>query len=98
MPNVGVPELIIFAVILLLLFGAKRIPEIMRSLGVGMREFKEGVTDTGSKDDVSRPEIAATAPQPTPPAPAEPVASVATPPQATAAPTERPPGNVPPSP
>jgi sec-independent protein translocase protein TatA len=46
MGNIGFPELIIFAFILLLLFGAKRIPEIMRSLGTGMREFKEGVTDT----------------------------------------------------
>ncbi len=98
MPNVGIPELIIFAVILLLLFGAKRIPEIMRSLGVGMREFKEGVTDTGSKDDVSRPEIAATAPQPTPPAAAEPAASVATPAQPTAAADERPTADGPPSP
>jgi sec-independent protein translocase protein TatA len=98
MPNVGVPELIIFAVILLLLFGAKRVPEIMRSLGTGMREFKEGVTDTGSKDEVSRPEIAATVPQPTTPVPAEPAAAVATPPQATAAPAERPTADVPPSP
>lgn len=95
MPNVGIPELIIFAVILLLLFGAKRIPEIMRSLGIGMREFKEGVTDTGSKDDVSRPEIAATPPQPATPAPAEPAAAVATPPQATPAPADRPPADGP---
>jgi sec-independent protein translocase protein TatA len=98
MANVGIPELIIFAVILLLLFGAKRIPEIMRSLGVGMREFKEGVTDTGSKDDGSRPEIVAAAPQATTPAPAEPAASVAMPHQSTPTPAEQSAADGPPSP
>ena len=97
MPNVGIPELIIVAVILLLLFGAKRIPEIMRSLGTGMREFKEGVTDTDTKGDGSRPEIVAAAPQPTTPAPAEPAASVATPQQSTPVPAERPAADGPPS-
>jgi sec-independent protein translocase protein TatA len=66
MPNVGVPELIIFAFILLLLFGAKRIPEIMRSLGTGMREFKEGITDTSpvelEEKKVAPPESAPTTP------------------------------------
>jgi sec-independent protein translocase protein TatA len=69
MPNVGVPELIIFAVILLLLFGAKRIPEIMRSLGTGMREFKEGITDVTTDDERPREAI---------PAPAKPEATSAT--------------------
>lgn len=38
-------------VILLLIFGAKRLPEIGRSLGRGMREFKDSVTSSDSKTD-----------------------------------------------
>jgi len=37
----------ILVVILLLVFGARRLPEIGRSLGSGMREFKEGITSSG---------------------------------------------------
>jgi len=45
----GWPQLLILLVIILLLFGAKRLPEIGRSLGSGMREFKDGVK--GGDDD-----------------------------------------------
>ncbi|MGH3066296.1 MAG: Sec-independent protein translocase subunit TatA/TatB [Gaiellaceae bacterium] len=41
---IGTPELIIIMVVLLLLFGAKRLPEMGRSVGRGMREFKDAVT------------------------------------------------------
>ena len=43
-------HLIIIVVIILLLFGAKRIPDLARSVGSGMREFKEGVTGAPEKD------------------------------------------------
>ncbi len=43
----GPTELIIILVILLLLFGAKRLPELGKSLGGGMREFKDSVTSKG---------------------------------------------------
>jgi sec-independent protein translocase protein TatA len=46
-------------VILLLVFGAKRLPEIGRSLGGGMREFKEGISG-----EAKQPTITAAAPQP----------------------------------
>jgi sec-independent protein translocase protein TatA len=46
--NVAPYQIIILLVIALLLFGAKRLPEIGRSLGTGMREFKNSVT---GKDD-----------------------------------------------
>jgi sec-independent protein translocase protein TatA len=42
MPSIGGPELIIALVIILLLFGAKRIPELAKGLGTGMREFRKG--------------------------------------------------------
>jgi sec-independent protein translocase protein TatA len=44
MPNIGAPEIILLLLVALLLFGAKRLPEIGRSLGTGMREFKDSVT------------------------------------------------------
>ncbi len=40
------PELLIILVALLLIFGAKRLPEMGRSLGKGMREFKDAVTNS----------------------------------------------------
>ncbi len=47
--GIGLPEILIFLVVVLLLFGAKRVPEIGRSMGRGMREFKDAVT--GHDDD-----------------------------------------------
>ncbi len=43
--NIGWGEIIIIMVIILLLFGARRIPEVMRSLGTGVREFKKSMTE-----------------------------------------------------
>ena len=45
MPNVGIWEIAILLLVLLLVFGPKRLPEMGRSLGRGLREFKESVTD-----------------------------------------------------
>jgi sec-independent protein translocase protein TatA len=44
MPNVGPLEIAGLLLLALLLFGAKRLPEIGRSLGTGMREFKDSVS------------------------------------------------------
>ncbi len=57
--GISIWELLILLVVLLLIFGAKRLPEMGRSLGKGMREFKEGVT--GVEQSVST-----TTPTPTP--------------------------------
>ncbi len=43
--NLGFPEILIIMVIVLLLFGAKRIPEIAGSMGKGIREFKKNIND-----------------------------------------------------
>lgn len=40
--SLGTPEIILIVLALLLLFGGKKIPELMRGLGKGMKEFKEG--------------------------------------------------------
>ncbi len=44
MPNVGPWEIVLLLLLALLLFGAKRLPEIGRSVGQGMREFKDSVS------------------------------------------------------
>ena len=49
-PTLGPTELIIALVVILLLFGAKRIPELARGLGSGVREFKAG-TKEGQLED-----------------------------------------------
>ena len=44
MPNIGPFEIAIVLVLVLLIFGPKRLPELGRSMGSGMREFKDSVT------------------------------------------------------
>jgi sec-independent protein translocase protein TatA len=51
MPNIGLPELAIVFVIMLLIFGPKRLPGLGRQLGTGMREFKDSITGKGGRDD-----------------------------------------------
>ena len=43
--NLGAAEIIVIALIILLLFGGKKIPELMKGLGKGVRSFKEGVNN-----------------------------------------------------
>ena len=43
--NLGAGEIIVIALIILLLFGGKKIPELMKGLGKGVRSFKEGVNN-----------------------------------------------------
>jgi len=45
-PSIGGVELIILLGIILLFFGAKRIPDLARSLGRGTREFRKGISET----------------------------------------------------
>ena len=47
----GPNQMIIILVVVLLLFGGRKIPELMRGLGRGVKEFKDGVADEESKDD-----------------------------------------------
>ena len=48
--NIGVPEILVILLILLLLFGGKKIPELMKGLGKGVKSFKEGMN---GKDDAA---------------------------------------------
>jgi len=49
-------ELIIVLVIALLVFGPKKLPDLGRSLGGGMREFKNSVTGSGDREELPRSE------------------------------------------
>ena len=48
---IGMPEILLLGLVALLVFGPKRLPEMGRSLGRGMREFKDSVTNSDSKTD-----------------------------------------------
>lgn len=48
----GAGEITIIVLVLLLLFGGRKIPELMRGLGKGIREFKEGQKETPAKDEL----------------------------------------------
>jgi sec-independent protein translocase protein TatA len=52
MPEIGISGLIIILIVALLVFGPKRLPEIGRSLGRGMREFKDSVTGHDDKPEL----------------------------------------------
>lgn len=49
--NLGTGEIIIIAIIVLLLFGGKKIPELMKGIGKGVKNFKDGVK--GLEDDIN---------------------------------------------
>jgi sec-independent protein translocase protein TatA len=47
--DVGVPELVIILIIVLVLFGGKKIPELTKSIGTAIREFKKGMNGDETK-------------------------------------------------
>ena len=52
MPNLGAPELIIIALVILLLFGATRLPKLGKSMGQSIKGFKQGLTDDADDDEI----------------------------------------------
>jgi sec-independent protein translocase protein TatA len=57
MPNVGPMELIVILVIALIVLGPKKLPEVGRSIGKGMREFKDSLSGDDQRDEEERPAI-----------------------------------------
>lgn len=55
MPNIGPMELIVVLIIALVVLGPKKLPDVGRSVGRGMREFKSAIT--GDHDEVEKPVI-----------------------------------------
>ena len=52
-----VTDVIVVLVVVLLIFGPKRLPQLGKSLGHGMREFKDGITGSSKQDDEERPAL-----------------------------------------
>jgi sec-independent protein translocase protein TatA len=67
MPSIGPLELIVVLVIALVVFGPKKLPELGRSLGSGMREFKDSITGHSKDDDEPSSLAAASDDEPTTP-------------------------------
>ena len=54
--NLGLPEILIILLVILLLFGATKIPELMRSMGSGIGEFKKGLKESHKEEEHSKTE------------------------------------------
>jgi sec-independent protein translocase protein TatA len=55
--GIGIWELVILMVLLLLVFGARRLPEMGRSIGHGMREFKDAITGKSEPEEPEKTEL-----------------------------------------
>ena len=66
-------DALVVLVVVLLIFGPKRLPQLGKSLGHGMREFKDGITGKSAPEEEDRPELTQ-ASAPVPEAPAQPPA------------------------
>ncbi len=88
MPSLGPLELGIILVIVLLVFGPKRLPGLGKQIGTGMREFKDSITGKDKEDDAPAQSLPAAPAQPVEPqqapaqTPAEPAAPAASEPRA----------------
>jgi len=54
-PNIGLPELLVILVIVVLIFGAGKLPQLGKGLGEGIKNFKDSMRD-GQKDDEKKDE------------------------------------------
>jgi sec-independent protein translocase protein TatA len=61
MPNIGPMEIALVLIVALIILGPKKLPDMGRSVGKGMREFKEAVSGGGKDDEHDKPAITAAA-------------------------------------
>ncbi len=54
--GIGLPEIIVIAIVVLLLFGGKKIPELMNGLGKGVRSFKDGMNGKENNEKADTPQ------------------------------------------
>jgi sec-independent protein translocase protein TatA len=64
MPNIGPMEIALVLIVALIILGPKKLPDMGRSVGKGMREFKEAVSGGGKDDDDEKPAITAATAEP----------------------------------
>ena len=62
LPTIGWPEIVIVLLIIIILFGAKKLPQLARSLGSVLKEFKKGAKDASGEADVKSAETDETPP------------------------------------
>jgi sec-independent protein translocase protein TatA len=62
MPNLGMPELLIILALVLVLFGAKKVPEMARGLGQGLKEVRRAMREA-AEDEEAHARLSDTAPQ-----------------------------------
>jgi sec-independent protein translocase protein TatA len=62
-PSIGWPELLLILAVLLLLFGARKLPDMARSLGRSTKEFKAGMKDGAAEESEEPRDEAETAPR-----------------------------------
>ena len=53
--GLGMPEVLVIALLVLLLFGGKKIPELMKGIGKGVRSFKDGMNGTETDPESDKP-------------------------------------------
>lgn len=63
--NLGMPEMMVLALLVLLLFGGKKIPELMKGLGKGVKSFKDGMNEAENEIKKTKEEIEKPAEKPT---------------------------------
>ncbi len=68
MGGLGAPELLIVLVVVLVLFGGAKLPQLARSLGQAQKEFRSGQDEERKKDDEPEPKPGGTSPPTLPPA------------------------------
>lgn len=51
--SIGTPELLMIMLVILLLFGSKRLPELARGIGKGVRQFRKAIDDVKDEIDIS---------------------------------------------
>jgi sec-independent protein translocase protein TatA len=56
LPNLGMGELAIIFVIILILFGPGQLPKVMKSLGDGMKQFKDAASGQGTPENTDKPQ------------------------------------------
>ncbi len=52
-PGIGMSEILVIVLVVLILFGSKRLPELARGIGKGMREFRKAAEDVKREIDIS---------------------------------------------
>lgn len=62
--GLGAGEILVICLIILLLFGGKKIPELMKGLGKGMKSFKDGMNGVDEKEKPAAPDAGKTADKP----------------------------------